>query len=82
METARTLLNQLSMPSGDLYDMPSSPKRFPDEAQYRVEIPSVEGVEALQAVIEAAQDALDLRISKEHTPNSGVPILNHTAKTL
>ena len=40
------------MTPGDiiLADLPTSAKRFPDGAQYRVEIPSVEGPEALEAV--------------------------------
>lgn len=39
----------LGYPEGDLYSLPSSPKRFPDGAQYRVELPSVEGPAALAA---------------------------------
>jgi hypothetical protein len=54
METARRLLNDLGLPEGDLYDLPSSELRFPDGAHYRVEIPSVEGPAALRAVVEAA----------------------------
>jgi hypothetical protein len=34
--------------------LPSSPKRFPDGAQYRIEIPSVETPDALSAVLEEA----------------------------
>ena len=34
--------------------LPSSAKRFPDGAQYRIEIPSVETPEALSAVLEEA----------------------------
>lgn len=34
--------------------LPDSPKRFPDGAQYRVEIPSVEGPEVLAAVLDEA----------------------------
>ena len=45
----------LGLPSGDAYDLPTSPKRFPDGAQYRVEIPSVEGPRALAAVLEEAE---------------------------
>ena len=43
------------MPARDLSELPDSEKRFPDEAQYRVEIPSVEGPRVLEAVIEEAQ---------------------------
>ncbi len=54
MDTARRLLRTLDLPEGDLYDLPSSSARFPDGAHYRVEIPSVEGPAAFQAVVEAA----------------------------
>jgi hypothetical protein len=45
----------MGLPSGDAYDLPTSPKRFPDGAQYRVEIPSVEGPKAMRALIDTAE---------------------------
>ncbi len=53
MSTAKTLLSELELPTGDRYDLPTSPLRFPDGAHYRIEIPSVEGPAAMAAVIEA-----------------------------
>jgi Peptidase family U32 len=55
MQLTRAFLARLGLPAGDAYDLPTSPKRFPDGAQYRVEIPSVEGPGALAAVLEAAE---------------------------
>lgn len=55
MSTAKTLLSELGLPTGDRYDLPTSAQRFPDGAHYRIEIPSVEGPAAMAAVIEAAQ---------------------------
>ncbi|ABO67220.1 MULTISPECIES: U32 family peptidase [Geobacillus] len=55
MKETREFLESLGYPSGDCYDLPTSSKRFPDGAQYRVEIPSVEGPRALQAVLEEAE---------------------------
>ena len=55
MEATRKLIESLGLPSRDGYDLPSSSKRFPDGAQYRFEIPSVEGPKCLKAVIEEAQ---------------------------
>jgi hypothetical protein len=49
------LLRDLGLPEGDRHDLPTSPHRFPDGAQYRVEIPSVEGPAALQAVLDTAR---------------------------
>ena len=55
MERAREFLRSIGLPPGDLHELPSSEKRFPDGAQYRVEIPSTEGPRALRAVIEAGR---------------------------
>lgn len=57
MQNVTAFLQDLGLPGGDRYDLPSSAERFPDGAHYRVEIPSVEGPAAFQAVIEAAQSA-------------------------
>jgi hypothetical protein len=54
MMESRAFLKKLGYPGGDLYDLPDSPKRFPDGAQYRVELPSVEGPNALAAALEEA----------------------------
>ncbi len=54
MEKTKHFLEQLGLPPGDLYTLPTSQKRFPDGAQYRIEIPSVEGPRALAAVLEEA----------------------------
>jgi len=51
----RRFLESLGLPAGDAHDLPDSEKRFPDGAHYRIEIPSVEGPAALQAVIEEAE---------------------------
>lgn len=52
MKESRTFLESLGYPGGDLYDLPSSTKRFPDGAQYRVELPSVEGPRALEVTLQ------------------------------
>ena len=54
MKQIRDFLQSRDLPPGELHDLPSTDKRFPDGAQYRIEIPSVEGPRALAAVLEAA----------------------------
>lgn len=54
MDETRQFLSRLRLPPGDRHDLPSSPKRFPDGADYRMEIPSCEGPAALRAVVEEA----------------------------
>jgi hypothetical protein len=53
--SARDYLRSLGLPGGDLNELPDSPKRFPDGAQYRIEIPSTEGPACLEAVLEEAE---------------------------
>ena len=52
---AHELLSGLDLPSRDPLELTDSEKRFPDGAQYRIEIPSVEGPQVLKAVIEEAR---------------------------
>jgi hypothetical protein len=66
MEETRAFLDSIGLPPGDLHELPESEKRFPDGAQYRVEIPSVEGPRCLDAVLEEAErlDVLVHRVSQ------------------
>jgi Peptidase family U32 len=63
MSGVRDGLVAMGLPRGDLHDLPDSPKRFPDGAQYRVEIPSTEGPRCLDAVLEEA-DRLQVRVHR------------------
>ncbi len=54
VQRTRDFLRSLGLPGADPGELPTSDKRFPDGAQYRVEIPSVEGPEALAAVLAEA----------------------------
>jgi hypothetical protein len=49
------LLRDLGLPGGDLHHLPASAARFPDGAEFRVEIPSVEGPRCLEAVLDEAK---------------------------
>jgi hypothetical protein len=51
---ARQQLASLGLPRGDAHELPTSPLRFPDNGQYRVEIPSVEGPAAFETVLHQA----------------------------
>jgi hypothetical protein len=66
-------LRSIGLPGGDLHELPTSEKRFPDGAQYRVEIPSTEGPRALAAVLEEAE-RLDVRVHRV-SQGSGVFML-------
>jgi peptidase U32-like protein len=74
MHQTRDFLRSLGLPAGDLHNLPSSEKRFPDGAQYRVEIPSTEGPRALEAVLDEAE-RLDVRVHRV-SQGSGVFMLS------
>jgi hypothetical protein len=53
MDQTRNFLAQLGLPKGDAYDLPTSNKRFPDNAQYRFEVPGIQGPAAMKSLLEA-----------------------------
>jgi hypothetical protein len=55
LAATRRFLERIGLPPGDLHALPTSAKRFPDGAHYRIEIPSTEGPRCLEAVIEEAE---------------------------
>ncbi|MBL3644437.1 U32 family peptidase [Bacillus sp. RHFB] len=63
MKESRDLLEQLGYPSTDLKELPTSTKTFPDGAQYRIELPSVEGPAALKETLKEI-DRLGLTIHR------------------
>lgn len=56
IEATRAFLRGMGLPDHDLRDLPSSEQRFPDGGQWRIEIPSVEGPNALRTVYSAADE--------------------------
>jgi len=73
MQSTRDFLQGLGLPPGDLHTLPTSAKRFPDGAQYRIEIPSVEGPRAMAAVLEEAE-ARKVRVHRI-SQGSGIMLL-------
>src|SRR5512139_3441923 len=53
-EETREYVKKLGLPSGDLFDMPSSTLRFPDGAAFRIEVPTVNSAEAVAALLDTA----------------------------
>jgi hypothetical protein len=53
-EETREYLKKLGLPAGDLFDMPSSPLRFPDGSAFRIEVPTVNSAEAVAALLDTA----------------------------
>ncbi len=55
MDKIAKAMEKAGFPSGDRYDLPSSPKTFPDGAHYRVEISGMETPKVLAATIDEAK---------------------------
>jgi hypothetical protein len=55
-DDTRKYLATLGYPSGDLYDLPTSPRRFPDGAQFRIEVPTVNNAEAVKVIAKMAKE--------------------------
>ena len=73
MERTRRFLEAIGLPARDLHDLPSSPQRFSDGGQWRVEIPSFEVPNELRAVFESA-DELGVPVHRV-SQGSGVMLL-------
>src|SRR5947208_5763024 len=73
MSETRDFLRSIDLPPGDPNELPDSAKRFPDGAQYRIEIPSTEGPRCLEAVLEEAA-RLDVTVHRV-SQGSGVFML-------
>src|SRR5438046_10759700 len=74
MTETRDFLRSIGLPPRDLNELPDSEKRFPDGAQYRIEIPSTEGPRCLEAVLEEAA-RLDVTV---HRVSQGSGVFLHT----
>lgn len=53
---AKFIEERLKIPGRDLYGIPTSQKKFPDGANYRLEVAPVQTPEGVKAVIEAAKE--------------------------
>ena len=56
MKETRDFLNKVGLPSGDAYDLPSSEKRFSDGAQYRFEVPGIQGPTAMKSLLDEVNE--------------------------
>ncbi len=55
MKNSRDFLESVGLPGADPAAAPASTKRFPDGGQYRIEIPSTEGPQALEQLLAEAK---------------------------
>lgn len=73
MKETRNFLENLGLPGGDRYDLPTSPKRFPDGGQYRFEVPGIQGPGPMKSLLEQL-DEYGIRIHRV-TQTKGIMFL-------
>ncbi len=56
MQETREYLAKLGLPNGDLYNLPTSEKRFEDGGQYRFEVPGIQSPAPMKALLEALDE--------------------------
>ncbi len=74
MDNTRRFLEQMGLPTGDAYELPSSTKRFSDGAQYRMEVPGIQSPGVMQALLEEL-DSLGTSIHRV-TQTTGIMLLS------
>jgi len=67
-DETRKYLAKLGYPAGDVFELPTSTLRFPDGAQFRIEVPTVNSAEAVQVIVKMAGElgVLVNRIDQTH----------------
>ncbi len=73
MQEIKSFLETIGMPKGDLYSLPTSDKRFADGAQFRFEVPGIQGPESMSALLEEL-DKLNIAIHRV-TQTKGIMLL-------
>ncbi len=53
IEQTRAFLQRIGLPSGDAYNLPTSQKRFSDGAQFRLEVPGIQGPSTMKTLLES-----------------------------
>lgn len=56
MKETRRFLEKIGLSEGDLYNLPTSEKRFSDGAQYRFEVPGIQGPVAMRSLLEEIEN--------------------------
>jgi hypothetical protein len=63
MKNTKMFLEKIGLPPGDNYDLPASEKRFKDGAQYRFEVPGIQGPGTMKVLLEEL-DSLGIYIHR------------------
>lgn len=56
MEEIRKHFEKMGLPTHDLHELPTSKRHFPDGAQFRIEVPTVNTIEAMTALLDRGKE--------------------------
>lgn len=59
-DKSRAFVRTLGLPDGDLWDLPTSGKKFPDGAHFRIETPTVNSAKAMKGLLDESSKAGDV----------------------
>ena len=78
-QETREYVKKKGFPPGDVYDLPTSQDRFPDGAQYRIEVPTINTSAAMRKLLETVEkyDSIIHRIDAAQSlhPMAGISAL-------
>lgn len=72
-DETKAYLKRLGLPEGDLHELPSSEKRFPDGGNFRVEVATVNTLEAAEIILQFCQQGKTWINEITHT--SGITLM-------
>lgn len=61
---SKAYLEKLGLPPGDLRDLPSSGRRFPDGAHFRIEVPTVNSADAVGTLVKVVEEETGVKINR------------------
>lgn len=77
-DKSRAFLKKLGLPEGDLWDLPTSGKKFPDGADFRMETPTINSAKAMFGLLDEATKNGDVLNRVTET----LGIVRHTVKEI
>jgi len=61
---ARAFLSKHGYPTGDIWERPTSTARFPDGAQFRIEVPTVNSADAVRTLVHIVEEESGVKINR------------------
>lgn len=63
-QESRAFLMKHGYPTGDIWERPTSPARFPDGAHFRIEVPTVNSADAVATLVHVVEEEAGVKINR------------------